>query len=52
MVFEENFLRLTVTICFPKNEYCKNVNFLIFFFSQEFIMTWFSQNKFTFHAYF
>ena len=28
MVSEENFLRLTVTVCFPKKEYLKNIIFL------------------------
>ena len=27
MVFEENFLRLIVTVCLKKNEYFKNVKF-------------------------
>ena len=35
MVFEENFLRLTVTVRFQKiKKIKKNVNFLILFFSQ------------------
>ena len=29
MVFEDNFLRLTVTVLFRKNEFFKNLNFLI-----------------------
>ena len=29
--FEENFLRLTVTVCFQNNEYFKNVHFLTLF---------------------
>ena len=33
-VFENNFLRLTATACFQKNECFKNVNFLTLFFSQ------------------
>ena len=28
MIFEYNFLRLTVTVRFQINDYCKNVNFL------------------------
>ena len=28
MVSEDNFLRLTVTVCFPKKEYLKNITFL------------------------
>ena len=31
MVFEENFLRLTVPVSFQKNEYLKQVNFLMIF---------------------
>ena len=31
-MFEEKFLRLTVKVRFPKNEYFRNVNFLILFF--------------------
>ena len=31
MALEENFLRLTVTVCFQKNECFQNVNFLTFF---------------------
>ena len=31
MVFEENFLRLTVPVSFQKNEYLKKVNFLMIF---------------------
>ena len=31
MVFEENSLRLTVTVRLQKSDYFKNVNFLIFF---------------------
>ena len=34
MVFEENFLRLIVTVCFQENEYLKNVNFRILFIGQ------------------
>ena len=34
MVFQENFLGLTVTVRIQKNEYFKNVNFLILFFIQ------------------
>ena len=34
MVFEENFLILIVTKCLQKNEYLKNVNFLILSISQ------------------
>ena len=30
MVSEENFLRLTLTVCFPKKEYLKNIIFLAF----------------------
>ena len=47
MVFEENFLRLTVTVRFHKKkkekEYFKKVNFLILSFDQ---LVWLSQNKF------
>ena len=32
MVFEENFLRLTVTVRFQKNKYFKKVNCLTLFF--------------------
>ena len=32
MMFEDNLLRLTVTVCFQKIDYFKNVNFLIIFF--------------------
>ena len=48
-VFEENFLRLTVTECLQQKEYFKNVNF---FFSEQVIITWLKQNKFTFHPHF
>ena len=48
MVFEENFLRLAVTVRLQKNEYFKNVNFLIFLFSQQVIRTSLAQNKFNF----
>ena len=35
MVFEENFLRVTVTVCFQKKkDYFKNGNFLILVFSE------------------
>ena len=34
MVFEENFLRLTVAVSLQQNEYFKNLNFLILFFSE------------------
>ena len=33
MLFEENFLRLTLTVRFQENEYFKNMNFVIFIFS-------------------
>ena len=58
MVFEENILRLIVTVRShrekkkeKKNEYFANVNFLIRLFSQEVIIT-LLQNKFTLHLYF
>ena len=35
MVFEVDFLRLTVTVHFQKNDYFKNVNFVTCFFSQS-----------------
>ena len=31
MVFEDNFLKLTVKVRFQKNEYFKKVDFIIFF---------------------
>ena len=34
MLFEDKFLRLTVTVRFQENEYFKSVNLLILFFSQ------------------
>ena len=36
VVFEENFLRLTVTVHFQENEYFENVNFLSFFQSMSY----------------
>ena len=30
-MFEEQLLRLTIPVSFPKNEYYKNVNFIILF---------------------
>ena len=50
MLFEENFLTLTVTVRFQKNEYFKNVNFLIFFSVNK--LSWFLQDKFTFREHF
>ena len=38
MVFEKNFLRLTVTVCFQKSECIKSVNFVTLFFSQQVII--------------
>ena len=35
MLFEENLLTLTVTVRSQKNEYFKNLNFLIIFFSVD-----------------
>ena len=35
MVFEKNFLRLTVTVRLQKNEHSKNVDFLILFLSKQ-----------------
>ena len=52
MVFEKNFLILTVTVGLQKNEYSKNVNFLILYLSQQVIRTSLKQNKFTFHPHF
>ena len=34
MVFEDNFLKLTVTVHFQKNDYFKIVSFLILFFGR------------------
>ena len=48
MVFEENFIRLTVTACLQKNECFKNVIFLTLFFSHLVIITWLLDNIFTF----
>ena len=52
MMLEENFLRLAVTARLHKNEYFKNVNFLIFLFSQQVIRTSLEQNKFNFYTHF
>ena len=52
-MFEENFLRLTVTVRFQKkkNDYFKNVNFLIFFF-QSITYNNVVVTKQTFHSHF
>ena len=48
MALEEKFLRLAKKYVFKKNEFLKNVNFLILLFSQEVIITCLSRKKFTF----
>ena len=49
MVFEENFLRLTVAVRFQKMKFQKHEFSYHFFHSV--ITPWLSQNKFTFHPH-
>ena len=52
MVFEDNFLRLTVTVRFQKNEYFKNVNVLILLFQSISHNNVIAINKITFIPHF